>query len=477
MAEKDKKTKKRNLIIWLIVIFIIVLVGGGYTYYRLIYLPSQNVSTESDLQTASIRQGDLILRVSGAATLIASDDRTFGFDINGKLLDLNVAVGDQVEAGQLLAQLDTSSQSIALQQAQRNLTELTSPLAFASARQNVSSLEDAVKNAHEQLAYYVSPNVLYWEDFRDEANAALNAAKIANDEVAIAAAEANINRANLNLLNSWSVYESEYVPETFIVVTYEGREVIETIVEPNEETIQDARDTLYYQRQRLIEAEYLVTALEEGSIPEGAFGSGIAQLINAQITLNSAQDDLDATSLFAPIDGKVTAINGRVGETAGTNFMTIVNFDAPQVEIYLDSSDWASVVVGYSVEIIFDALPDMTFTGKVIQVEPLLVQSGGSLIVKGLAELDEESLSKIGVLPLSSEGAVDVISGRADAAILAPVESLRDMGNGKYVVFVMRDGAPTLQKVEIGLIDVFYAEVLSGLKVGDIVTTGIVETN
>jgi len=477
MAEKDKKTKKRNLIIWLIVIFIIVLVGGGYTYYRLIYLPSQNVSTESDLQTASIRQGDLILRVSGAATLIASDDRTLGFDINGKLLDLNVAVGDQVEAGQLLAQLDTSSQSIALQQAQRNLTELTSPLAFASARQNVSSLEDAVKNAHEQLAYYVSPNVLYWEDFRDEANAALNAAKIANDEVAIAAAEANINRANLNLLNSWSVYESEYVPETFIVVTYEGREVIETIVEPNEETIQDARDTLYYQRQRLIEAEYLVTALEEGSIPEGAFGSGIAQLINAQITLNSAQDDLDATSLFAPIDGKVTAINGRVGETAGTNFMTIVNFDAPQVEIYLDSSDWASVVVGYSVEIIFDALPDMTFTGKVIQVEPLLVQSGGSLIVKGLAELDEESLSKIGALPLSSEGAVDVISGRADAAILAPVESLRDMGNGKYVVFVMRDGAPTLQKVEIGLIDVFYAEVLSGLKVGDIVTTGIVETN
>ncbi|MCJ7694126.1 MAG: HlyD family secretion protein [Anaerolineaceae bacterium] len=477
MTSKGKKNKKRNLILWLGIIILIVAGVGGYLYYRLIFIPSQNVSTESSLQTATIRQGDLILRVSGAATLVAADERTFGFDTNGKLASLSVSVGDQVEAGQLLAQLDNSKQAITLQQAERNLAELTSPLALAKAKQSVSDLNDSVDKAHDQLAYYISPNVLYWEDFRDDANAVLTAAKAMNDSVAIEAAETNINRANTNLVNSWSVYESEYVPETFVVVTYEGRESIETIVEPSEETIQDARDTLYYERQKLVEAQYLVTALEEGSIPEGSFGSGITQLINAQIALDSAQDDLDATSLYAPIDGKVTAINSRVGETIGTNFMTIVNFNNPQVEIFLDSSDWASVSVGYSVEVVFDALPDTIFTGKVIQVDPLLVQSGGSLIVNGLAELDEESLTKIGLLPLSSEGAVDVISGRADAAILAPVESLRDMGNGKYAVFVMKNGTPTLQVIEVGLIDVYYAEVISGLKVGDIVTTGIMETN
>ncbi len=477
MTTKVKNTKKRNLILWLILLFIILLAAGGYAYYRLVYLPSQTVSTKSDLQTATIRQGDLILRVSGAATLVAADEMTFGFDTNGKLVSLDVSVGDQVEAGQLLAQLDNAKQAITLQQAERNLAELTSPLALAKAKQNVSNLNDSVDSAHDQLAYYISPNVLYWEDFRDEATVAFTAAKVTNDSAAIEIAEANIDRANANLFNSWSVYESEYVPEAFLVVTYEGRETIETIVEPGEEAIQDARDTLYYQRQLLVEAQYLLTALEEGTIPEGAFGTGITQLINAQISLDSAQDDLDATSLYAPIDGKVTAINNRVGETVGTNFLTIVNFNAPQVVFYLDSSDWAGVSIGYSVEVIFDALPDITFTGKVVQVDPLLVQSGGSLIVKGLAELDEESLTKIGSLPLSSEGAIDVISGRADAAILAPVESLRDMGNGTYAVFVVKNGTPTLQMIEVGLIDVYYAEILSGLNLGDIVTTGIVETN
>ncbi len=477
MTTINKKSKKRNLIFWLVLIFIIVLAGGGYAYYRLVYLPSITVSTESALQTATIRQGDLILRVSGAATLVAADERTFGFDTNGKLVSLNVSVGDQIEAGQLLAQLDNAKQLITLQQTERNFTELTSPSALAKAKQAVSELDDSVDKAHDQLAYYISPNVLYWEDFRDDANVALTAAKVANDSAAVEVAEANINRANANLVNSWSVYDSEYVPETFVVVTYEGREAIETIVEPSEATIQDSRDTLYYQRQLLIEAQYLVTALEKGIIPDGAYGSGITQLINAQISLDSAQDDLDATSLYAPINGKVTSITNRVGETVATNFMTIVNFNAPQVEIFLDSSDWVNVVVGYAVEVVFDALPDTIFTGKVIQVDPLLVQSGGSLIVNGIAELDEESLTKIGILPLSSEGAVDVISGRADAAILAPVESLRDMGNGKYAVFVMKNGTPTLQMIEVGLIDVYYAEVISGLNVGDIVTTGIVETN
>ena len=43
-------------------------------------------------------------------------------------------------------------------------------------------------------------------------------------------------------------------------------------------------------------------------------------------------------------------------------------------------------------------------------------------------------------------------------------------------VFVMEDGEPKLQVVEIGLVDFTSAEILSGLEAGEIVTTGIVET-
>ena len=43
-------------------------------------------------------------------------------------------------------------------------------------------------------------------------------------------------------------------------------------------------------------------------------------------------------------------------------------------------------------------------------------------------------------------------------------------------IFVMDNGEPQLRMVEVGLMDFTYAEILSGLELGDVVTTGIVET-
>ncbi|MBG0771288.1 MAG: hypothetical protein H0S82_06235, partial [Anaerolineaceae bacterium] len=47
----------------------------------------------------------------------------------------------------------------------------------------------------------------------------------------------------------------------------------------------------------------------------------------------------------------------------------------------------------------------------------------------------------------------------------------------QYSVFVVVDGELEIRFVEVGLMDTYYAEILSGLEVGDVVSTGIVETN
>jgi hypothetical protein len=57
------------------------------------------------------------------------------------------------------------------------------------------------------------------------------------------------------------------------------------------------------------------------------------------------------------------------------------------------------------------------------------------------------------------------------------VEALREISDGQYAVFVMVDGQPELRMVEVGLMDYTYAEILSGLEQGDVVTTGIVATS
>jgi multidrug efflux pump subunit AcrA (membrane-fusion protein) len=142
----------------------------------------------------------------------------------------------------------------------------------------------------------------------------------------------------------------------------------------------------------------------------------------------------------------------------------------------LDASDWDKIDLGYDVEVIFDALQDKTFTGTVIQVDPFLTTSGGATVIGGLVALAAEDQALIERMPLGSSAAVEVIGGRAEGVLLVPVESLREVSEGQYAVFVIEDGEPKLTMVEIGLKDIYYAEVISGLEPGDVVSTGIVET-
>jgi len=95
--------------------------------------------------------------------------------------------------------------------------------------------------------------------------------------------------------------------------------------------------------------------------------------------------------------------------------------------------------------------------------------------VRGYAKLDP--IDPDTQLLIGMSGAVDVISSRVENAVLVPVEALREISDGNYAVFVMENGEPTLRMVEVGIQDLYYAEIKSGLDAGEVVTTGIVETN
>jgi multidrug efflux pump subunit AcrA (membrane-fusion protein) len=71
---------------------------------------------------------------------------------------------------------------------------------------------------------------------------------------------------------------------------------------------------------------------------------------------------------------------------------------------------------------------------------------------------------------------VDIIAGRATGAVLVPVEAVRDLGDGTYAVFVLENDQPVMRVVTIGITDLTYVEITSGLSAGETVTTGIVET-
>jgi multidrug efflux pump subunit AcrA (membrane-fusion protein) len=78
-------------------------------------------------------------------------------------------------------------------------------------------------------------------------------------------------------------------------------------------------------------------------------------------------------------------------------------------------------------------------------------------------------------LPSGSAASVNVVGGRAQNAVLVPIEALHATGDGKYALFVMTNGKLRLRLVEVGVMNLTKAEIISGLKTGDIVTTGVIK--
>ncbi len=104
----SKRIKKLPGRIWWIVLAGVVIAAGAVAYFT-IHAQQANAASSAQqpaLQTAVARQGNLILRASGTGTLIAAQQVNLNFKSSGVLKALNVKVGDQVKAGDLLAQLD-----------------------------------------------------------------------------------------------------------------------------------------------------------------------------------------------------------------------------------------------------------------------------------------------------------------------------------------------------------------------------------
>ncbi|HTX93245.1 MAG TPA: efflux RND transporter periplasmic adaptor subunit [Anaerolineales bacterium] len=420
------------------------------------------------LQTATARKGSLVLEASGTGYLVAASEASVSFDTTGKITNLYVKLGDQVDKGELLAELDASSQQTALENAKAALQQMTSAEAVATAQQTIAADELTVYNAQVTLN-----SLKNWQNaaLAQEYYAKLVMAKDQLDKAQSAYDGANVgeyinNTREAQLYQNLYTAQQAYKTASFYYSLYSQK--------PTQRQYDAAQAALDLANADLENAKNYLTAITGGTVAEDASGSALEQFRQAKLAVQTAQENLDATKLYAPISGTVMTLNATLGQAASGTIMTIDDLSTANIQFYMDSSDWTNVKVGYEVSVTFDALNGKTFSGTVTQVMPGLVSVQGSSMVEGFAEL-QNSVSEIG-LPVGVEAAIDVISGQASDAVLVPVEALHQLSDGSYTVFVMVDGKPTLRTVEVGLKDDTFAVIKSGVNAGDVVTTGIVET-
>lgn len=96
---------------------------------------------------------------------------------------------------------------------------------------------------------------------------------------------------------------------------------------------------------------------------------------NAQATLKEAQTNLERTSIYSPVDGKVSKLNVEKGERVvgtaqmtGTEIMTIANLNEMEVSVDVNENDIVRITLNDTANIEVDAYLDRKFKGIVTEV-------------------------------------------------------------------------------------------------------------
>jgi multidrug efflux pump subunit AcrA (membrane-fusion protein) len=434
------------------------------------------------MQTATVRRGSLVISASGTGSVISENEVQLGFKNSGVLAQINVAVGDEVKEGDVLAisapsddsatiQSKLTSAKLSVLQAQQIMDDLNSTTATEVSLAQIQS-DLAVK----QVSVYGNQTTL--TDLINE-RATMNGKHCDSDTIeskqeAYDLAVERYNRSD-HLTNST---EYQQMINAEINLNWCNSSYSQEELDAADAEIASSQATIQLLQSQIAEDQAEIANLQTSSGSD-SLDVQIAQakLDNAKAELELVEQEAISSTITAPFDGTILSVNASIGDTVGTTkFINMADLSQPYLEVLLDETDLNNVGIGYEVSVTFDALPDQTFSGHVVAVNPSLSNAFSVTAIQTTVQLDTSSFSKPQNLPIGLSATVEVISAQAQNVLLVPVEALHELSAGSYAVFVMENGTPVLKTVEVGLMDYTYAEIKSGLNEGEVVTTGIVET-
>lgn len=263
-----------------------------------------------------------------------------------------------------------------------------------------------------------------------------------------------------------------------------------TEVRQAEVSLADARNKLA--RARRLNQEGILSAeqLEAAELAQATAGLRLEDaresVRQARANLEKALDDLRKTTIYAPLTGRVIALNTEEGEVVVSGTMNnpasvigeIADLSVILAKVDVDETEVVLVKPGQSTRVLVDALPDKVYHGRVAEV--------GN---KGFSRAQQPDVTFFNVEILLEDPDEDLRPGMSvraeiDTAVhpdvlVAPIQAVverdteRDLGDEEAdVVFVVEDGKAVQKAVRTGISDETRVEIVSGVQVGDKVVTG-----
>jgi len=210
----------------------------------------------------------------------------------------------------------------------------------------------------------------------------------------------------------------------------------------------------------------------------------------AEADLEKAADDLSKVTIYAPLSGRVIALNAEEGEVVVSGTMnnpasvigTIADLSEILVKVDVDENEIVDVELGQTATVRVDAIPEHEASGRVVEIGSsgyTLTGQGDVTFFKVEILLDElDPRLRPG---MSARAEIEV--AESDDTLVVPIQAVvyRPPGDGDEevdkdeeirVVFVMEENEAVKRPVEVGLSDETHVEILSGLDEGEQVITG-----
>jgi membrane fusion protein (multidrug efflux system) len=192
----------------------------------------------------------------------------------------------------------------------------------------------------------------------------------------------------------------------------------------------------------------------------------MAELRADQASLELAKARLDKTVLKAPFDGVVGLRKASVGDfiDVGKDIVNLEQIDPLKVDFRVAEVYVGAVKPGQNLQLGVDAFAGDRFDGEVYAIDPLIDESGRSILLR--ARLPNQD----GRLRPGMFARISLVLNEREDAIQVPEQALVPQGQDQFV-FKVVDGKAAFTKVKVGIRRDGMAEIVEGLSPGDQVVT------
>lgn len=297
-----------------------------------------------------------------------------------------------------------------------------------------------------------------------------------------------------------------------------GYQNVKAGLEQAEASLREAK--LSYDRNKQLFEKGIISkadwdkAVSSYEIAQASKQSAYYNVQSAGASVNEAMDNLNRTTIYAPMSGTISKLGVELGERvvgtqqmAGTEILRVANLNNMEVEIDVNENDIVKVRIGDSTIVEVDAYLKKEFRGVVTEIansagETLTADQVTNFKVKvrileeSYADLMKNKPENYSPFRPGMTATVDILTNQRKNAVAVPISAIvikNDTTSGKMAykkstnssdkpktndeqkfecVFVVNNGEAKLRVVKTGIQDDSKIEIVSGLKEGDKIITG-----